>query len=311
MSIQWFPGHMYKTRKKMQERLRSIDLVIEVLDARLPSSSLNPLIERITGDKIKLKLLNKADLADPIVTKLWLEYFTTQQVDTRALAITSNNRLEKERLISHCRSLLPHRGGIDKPLRIMICGIPNVGKSTLINQLAGRVVAKAANEAGITQDEQRIVLKEDVWLYDTPGMLWEKIRIPENGYRLAIAGSVGKRAYNPEEAALHLLSYLKKHYQDCLVERYSLEPWQQARPAAEDWLYFIAEKRGTFTSARRVDYQRASELILQDFRSGKLGLISLERPSEWLCWQQAAAQESDRLKGQKEKKQWRKTLKEL
>ncbi|MCV2509100.1 MAG: ribosome biogenesis GTPase YlqF, partial [Neisseriaceae bacterium] len=204
MHIQWFPGHMYKAKKAIQNRLKSIDVVIEVLDARLPASSVSPLLDNLSQGKAKLKLLNKADLADSRVTEEWLSYFNTQE-NTQALAITSNHSNKNKLIIEKSRYLVPNRKGMDKPLRIMICGVPNVGKSSLINNLLGRKVTKTGNEAGVTKDEQRLVLADDIWLYDTPGMLWEKIIVPESGYRLAAAGSVGRNAYNDEEVALHLL----------------------------------------------------------------------------------------------------------
>ena len=185
MAIQWFPGHMHTTRKAIAERLKAgIDVVIELLDARLPGASANPLLAELTLGKPALKILNKQDLADASITPLWLAHYNAQP-DTRAIALDAGETAPAARLISACRALAPLRGGMVKPLRVLICGIPNVGKSTLINTLMGKKAAKTGDEAGITKIEQRIVLASDVTLFDTPGMLWPRITVPQCGYLLA------------------------------------------------------------------------------------------------------------------------------
>ena len=178
MAIQWYPGHMHKAKKAIIERLKSVDMVIEVLDARMPASSENPLLGKLSSDKPKLKILNKQDLADPERTALWLAEFQSRP-NTNAIALDASDRQAAQKLIAACRALVPNRKGVDKPLRVMICGIPNVGKSTLINGMLGKKSAKTGNEPGITKAEQRLFLADDFWLYDTPGMLWPKIIVEE------------------------------------------------------------------------------------------------------------------------------------
>ena len=194
MPIQWFPGHMHSTRKALAERLPEIDVAIELLDARLPGSSANPLLAELTRGKPALKILNKQDLADPDLTAQWLAHYQAQP-GTNALGLDASMAAPSRQLIAACRALAPRRGGMVKPLRVLICGIPNVGKSTLINTLMGKKATKTGDEAGITKIEQRIVLASDVTLFDTPGMLWPKIIVPRSGYHLAASGAIGRHPY--------------------------------------------------------------------------------------------------------------------
>jgi len=215
MSIQWFPGHMHSTKKAILERIKEgLDVVIELLDARLPGSSANPMLAELTKGKPTLKVLNKQDLADPVRTAMWLDHYNAQPA-TRAIGLDASVTAPARALISACRELVPNRGGMVKPLRVMIGGIPNVGKSTLINTLVGKRAAKTGDEAGVTKQEQRIVLADDFYLYDTPGMLWPKIIVPESGYHLAASGAVGRNAYDEEEVALELLKTLQGPMAPC------------------------------------------------------------------------------------------------
>jgi ribosome biogenesis GTPase A len=198
-----------------------IDAVIELLDARLPGSSANPLLAELTRGKPALKILNKQDLADPQQTAQWLAHYQAQ-VGTQALALDASATAPARQLIKACRSLAPLRGGMVKPMRVLICGIPNVGKSTLVNTLRGKRAAKTGDEAGITRTEQRIVLEDDFYLYDTPGMLWPRIAIEQSGYHLAASGAVGRNAYDDEEVALALLTQMLLHHADRLQARYKL-----------------------------------------------------------------------------------------
>ena len=184
MSIQWFPGHMHTTRKAIAERLPDIDVVIELLDARLPGSSANSLLAEMTQGKPALKVLNKQDLADPELTEQWLAHYRAQP-GTQAIGLDASVAAPAKALVTECRALVPKRGGMVKPVRVLICGIPNVGKSTLVNTLNGQRAAKTGDEPGITKMEQKIVLANDFYLFDTPGMLWPRIAIEQSGYHLA------------------------------------------------------------------------------------------------------------------------------
>jgi len=299
MAIQWFPGHMNKAKKAIAERIKSVDMVIEMLDARMPASSENPLLAQLSKGKPKLKILNKQDLADPGRTKAWLEHYNSRQ-DTRAIALDSSETGAHGKITQACRAMIPHRQGIEKPLRVLICGIPNVGKSTLINGMIGKKSAKTGNEPGITKAEQRLFLADDFWLYDTPGMLWPKIIVEEGGYNLAAGGAVGRNALDEEEVALELLDYLRRHYLALLQERYQADKDPSSHWDDTSWLEWIAKKRGAVLSGGRVNYQKAAENILTDFREGKIGRITLETPNQWEAWLKKARQKEAELKAIRE-----------
>ncbi len=290
MPIQWFPGHMHLTRQAIAERIKQIDVVMELLDARLPGSSANPLLAELTGQRPRLKILNKQDLADATRTEAWLAWYGAQP-DTRALALDASETAPAQRLIDASRALAPKRVGMDKPLRVLVCGIPNVGKSTLINTLMGKRATKTGDEAGITKTEQRLALAKDVYLFDTPGMLWPRIIVAQSGYNLAASGAVGRNAYDEEEVALELLGYLKQHYPDRLIERYKLDDACVARPD-EEVLTEIGRKRSALQSGGRVDLQKAAEVLINDFRSTNLGRMTIETPEEYEGWL-AAGQAAD------------------
>ncbi|WP_107857516.1 ribosome biogenesis GTPase YlqF [Neisseria subflava] len=299
MAIQWFPGHMNKAKKAIAERIKSVDMVIEMLDARMPASSENPLLAQLSKGKPKLKILNKQDLADPERTKVWLEHYNSRQ-DTRAIALDSSETGTHGKITQACRAMIPHRQGIEKPLRVLICGIPNVGKSTLINGMIGKKSAKTGNEPGITKAEQRLFLADDFWLYDTPGMLWPKIIVEEGGYNLAAGGAVGRNALDEEEVALELLDYLRRHYLALLQERYQADKDPSSHWDDTSWLEWIAKKRGAVLSGGRINYQKAAENILTDFREGKIGRITLETPNQWEAWLKKARQKEAELKAIRE-----------
>ena len=289
---------MHTTRLAMVERLKTgIDVVIELLDARLPGSSANPLLALLTSGKPALKLLNKQDLADPARTTLWLDHYNALP-QTQAIGLDASEPAPAARLVQACRALAPLRGGMVKPLRLLICGIPNVGKSTLINTLVRRKATKTGDEAGITKMEQVIVLASDVTLYDTPGMLWPRITVEQSGYHLAASGAVGRNAYDDQEVALELLVSLQKAYADRIAGRYTL-PTSTADLAAlaalpsEQLLDVIARQRGLVQTGGRLNPQKAAEVVLTDFRSAALGRITLETPAEYTLW--AAAGEAAEL----------------
>lgn len=289
MAIQWFPGHMHLTKKAIQERMAQIDMVIELLDARLPGSSANPMLAELTGGKPALKVLNKQDLADPAQTAAWLAHYSAQ-AGTQALALDASMATPARALVTACQGLAPHRGGMTKPMRVLICGIPNVGKSTLINTLTGRRAAKTGDEAGITKLEQRITLADDFYLYDTPGVLWPRIIVPQSGYNLAASGAIGRNAFNEEEVALELLNYLQLRYPAALVARYGLADVAGLRDEA--LLQAIGQQRGALQAGRRVNLQKAAEIVIHDFRAGALGRITLETPADFGQWL-AAGQVAD------------------
>ncbi|MBL8315608.1 MAG: ribosome biogenesis GTPase YlqF [Rubrivivax sp.] len=285
MTIQWFPGHMHTTRLALERRLEAgIDVVIELLDARLPGSSCNPLLAALTAGKPALRLLNKQDLADPARTALWLAHFNALP-DTRALGLDAGETAPAARLIPACRALAPLRGGMVKPLRVLVCGVPNVGKSTLINTLMRRKATKTGDEAGITQAEQVLALASDVTLYDTPGMLWPRIAVPQSGLHLAASGAVGRNAYDEQEVALALLEVLQRGYASELAARYK-QPDAAALAAlpAEEALAVIARQRGLVQSGGRLHWHKAAEAVLNDFRTGAIGRITLETPQEHAAW---------------------------
>ena len=281
MSIQWFPGHMHTTRKAIAERLPDIDVVIELLDARLPGSSANPLLAEMTRGKPALKVLNKQDLADPELTALWLAHYQALP-GTNALGLDASVTAPARQLVNACRALAPGRGGMVKPVRVLICGIPNVGKSTLVNTLNGQRAAKTGDEPGITKIEQKILLANDFYLFDTPGMLWPRIAVDEAGYNLAASGGIGRNAYDEEEVALALLARVRERYADRLMARYKLS--DIAALADEALLADVGRKRGGLLPGGLVNMQKAAEVALNDFRGGAWGRITLETPEQFARW---------------------------
>ena len=272
---------MHLTRKAIGERIKDIDVVIEMLDARLPGSSANPMLGDITHGKPTLKVLNKQDLADPERTALWLNHYNA--IDgVRALPLDASMTTPARALVAACHALAPNRGGMAKPMRVLICGIPNVGKSTLINTLKGKRAAKTGDEAGVTKLEQRITIADDFYLYDTPGLLWPRIIVAKSGYNLAASGAIGRNAFNEEEVALELLDYLSQNYPKALEERYKIEGAGELTD--EEILEAIGRKRGALLSGGRINLQKAAEIAIYDFRQSSLGRLTLETPEEFAQW---------------------------
>jgi ribosome biogenesis GTPase A len=275
MKIEWYPGHMAKARRLIEETIRGIDVIIEVLDARLPASSSNPMLGKLRGGKPCIKVMNKSDLADPEVTKAWVEHF--KQPGMRALPLQAHVRLEANRLPKLCQQLAPHRGTPGKSLRAMIVGIPNVGKSTLINTLAGRKLAKVGDKPAVTTCQQVIDLKNGILLCDTPGLLWPDMRNQAGAYRLAASGAIGEAALDYTEVALFAVAYLARRYPTLLSERYKLATLPDTPVLM---LEEIGRRRGCLVGGGEVDLHRAGEQFLRELRAGALGRISLEEPGE-------------------------------
>jgi ribosome biogenesis GTPase A len=278
MSIQWFPGHMTSARKKAGETLAMADVVVEVLDARLPQASSNPMIHelRVFRQRPCLKLLNKADMADPATTKLWLEYFS-RQPGVKAVAISCKKASDVARIPSLAQQLAPHRNDGVKPLRLMIMGIPNVGKSTLMNALVKKKVAAVGDQPAVTKSQQRIDINSRLTIYDTPGMLWPKIAHPIDGLMLAASHAVGVNAYIDEEVATFLANFLLESYPALLTARYGFATAGLDGVAA---IEAVAKKRGCLLKGRggELDLEKAAGILLTDYRTGALGRITLETP---------------------------------
>ena len=274
MAINWFPGHMHKAQKEIKEIIHQIDVVIEVCDARLPFSSENPMITGIRGDKPLIKILNKSDLADPKLTQIWIDYYQSQH-NVRAIALTTEDPGGAKNIAALIKKLSPTKNEEGKQINAMIMGIPNVGKSTLINTLVGKVKAKVGNEPAVTKAQQRIRLEEGVYLYDTPGMLWPKISNENSGYRLAVSGGIKDTAFDHDEIACFAAEYLLSAYPELLKARYSLDEL----PTHEvEFLEAMGRKRGCVKSGGHVDFHKASEILVNEIRDKTLGNITFETP---------------------------------
>lgn len=274
MAINWFPGHMHKAQKEIKEILPQIDVVIEVCDARLPFSSENPMITEIRGDKPLIKILNKSDLADPDKTQIWLDYLESQQ-NVKAIALTTDNPSVAKTIPSLIRKLVPNKDETGKQINAVIMGIPNVGKSTLLNTLVGKAKAKVGNEPAVTKGQQRIRLEEGLYLYDTPGMLWPKIVNENSGYRLAVTSAVKDTAFDHDDIACFAGEYLLKEYPERLKERYKFDHL----PHTEiELLEEIGRVRGCMKSGGHVDFHKASAILINEIRDKTLGAITFETP---------------------------------
>ncbi len=276
MSIQWYPGHMNAARKKAAETMENTDLVIEVLDARLPEASCNPMVEelRLFRQRPCLKILNKVDLADPDATAAWAAYYNKQEGVT-AYPMTTKKPADVARIPALAQSLAPHRGVPTKPLRIMIMGIPNVGKSTLMNALLKKKVAKVGDEPAVTKMQQKLYLGKNTILVDTPGMLWPKIALASDGLMLAASHAIGSNALIEEEVATFLADELLARYPQLLTARYGFKTDGMDGIAVVEG---VAARRGYRQKGGDLDFEKASHIFLQDYRTGALGRISLETP---------------------------------
>lgn len=282
MNIQWYPGHMTKTRRQMEADLKQVDAVCEIVDARIPVSSRNPDIDSICGTKPRMIVLNRMDLADPAMTKQWASYF-----QSKGMAVLSTDCKTRRGIgdfypaaAKACAEKLQRDAarGMRRALRVMIVGIPNVGKSTLINQISGRKGAKAENRPGVTRGKQWVTVSSDLQLLDTPGILWPKFDDPQVGMMLAYTGAVKEDVIDIEELACHLLELLHQRYPQVLMDRYRVEA--PADTPGYTLLELAGKNRGYLLSRGEIHTERMAKVLLDEFRSGKLGRFTLESPQE-------------------------------
>jgi ribosome biogenesis GTPase A len=284
MTIQWFPGHMAKARRQVTEKLKLIDIVYELVDARIPQSSRNPMIDEIISNKPRLVLLNKSDKADKETTEKWLAYYRSKGIP--ALAIDAQAGKGMKQILSMSKEILKDKfermqaKGIKKPraIRAMIVGIPNVGKSTLINRLANKNIAKTGDRPGVTQAQQWIKVGKELELLDTPGILWPKFEDELVGLKLATTGAIKDAILNLQDVAVYALRFLATHYPDALKERYGLTEIPEDIVELFD---AIGKKRGCIVSGGMIDYDKTAELVLREIRSEKLGRLSFEHPEDY------------------------------
>ncbi len=273
MAIQWFPGHMHKARKEMAKVLPATDIIIELLDSRIPFSSENPMLKELRGDKPCLKVLTKADLSDESITEQWVKALRTPTID--AMAITTADADTSSVVKASIKQLVTGSKSRVKPFVAMVVGIPNVGKSTLINQLAGRTAAKTGNEPAITKRQQPISLGDNWVLRDTPGVLWPNVENRHSGYRLAATGAIKDTAMDSADVAIYLLEYIMRTYPQLLSDRY---PVSLPIEDGVEVLEIIGKSRGCLGGGGLVDFDRAARLVLTEFRAGTIGGITLETP---------------------------------
>ena len=282
MTIQWYPGHMTKTRRQIEADLKQVDAVCEIVDARIPVSSRNPDIDSICGQKPRIIVFNRMDLADPEMTKVWMNYFRSKGI--AALATDCKSRKGINDFQPAVRSVLKEKiernaaKGMNRPVRVMVVGIPNVGKSTLINQISGRKGAKAENRPGVTRGKQWVTVDNGLLLLDTPGILWPKFEDPNVGMKLAYTGAVKENVIDTEELACYLMELLYRHYPQTVKDRYGID-----MPKDTPGYMLLEEagrKRGYLLSRGEINTERMAKVLLDEYRSGKLGRITLESPEE-------------------------------
>lgn len=275
MTIQWFPGHMLETKNQLKSAISKVDALLEVLDARLPYSSANPFVDRMSQGKTRFKILNKTDLADPKITRKWLDFFNEQQ-DTLAMAICGTRQNQASEALNRCVSGI--RRNRARKIKIMVVGIPNTGKSTILNTLAGKKIAKTGNVPAVTRHQQRTSLKNNIDIYDTPGILWPVIEPVERAFALAASGAISDTALDYHEIAFFAANMLMERYPEQLLGRYGF--LSRLPEDGTSLLEAIGKARGCLKKGGVINYQKASEILIRDLRSGKIGQISFETPKD-------------------------------
>lgn len=278
---QWYPGHMTKARRMMQENIKLVDLVIELADARIPVSSRNPDIDQLAAGKARILLLNKADLADERATAAWREYYETQGVtvlatDARGTGVRKNVNAAVQRACAAKIARDRKRGIVGRPIRAMVCGIPNVGKSTFINSFAGKASAKTGNKPGVTRGKQWIRLGKNLEMLDTPGILWPKFDDQVVGIRLALVGAIREEILDEQELSIWLLDFLRQSYPDAIPSRYLKDFDEEASASSAELLGQIARSRKWLRAGAEPDYDRTCRTLLDDFKNGRIGRITLD-----------------------------------
>ncbi len=293
INVNWYPGHMAKTKKQIVEDLRLIDVVIEILDARIPRASQNKDLEELFKNKKRIILLNKSDLAEEIISKKWVEFYKKQGIPAILTNLNNSNEISKvlqevQKIAQEEKQAIAEKGRVGKAIRVMVVGIPNVGKSSFINRITKKTVAMVGNKPGVTKQKQWVKIKENIELLDTPGMLWPKLEPQETALHLAFIGTIKDDNIEKIEIAYYLLKYLLQEKRQNLIERYHLQAEEiekilNNKEQAEneniiEIFHIIGRKRGAIVSGGQVDEEKVANLLLEEFRSGKLGRITLEKP---------------------------------